>query len=722
MEVLDRRLDTAMLLMREEKGEKELARLLADDTKRMLDRRSHHHKKWADYGRLVRGDHHVLPPIGINSQLTLNLPGKTARVITAMITQGRVRFEVTSKKPESEENARVADARCQDIQDSNHVELTDKQILQDAVTYGNGYSYVWYDEDANEGTGEHRIDWLDCYNVAVDEYATQLRNAQVVMMRQLMPVGVAEAMWPEFKGRFKVERRATDTDLSGLYRPEEDVPNTRPWQLTSRFSGSNGTGSETFSDLGRLSEEGAEATPTQETEIIQYFVKATYADAMYDPRVLKARGLDQEAQARDENARLGAGEWIDVEPDQDHGAHFAEHRKEFMARAQDGDLPDELGALLAEHLARHRQHMQDPMYRKMRASRFPGGRRLIIRAGDVILYDGPMKTGALPISHMKCMEDSGSFYGLSKIVDSESICHGVNLLYSTLLDQARFAAYRPCIIDEASGIKDESLVAQPGSVIRANRQPNVPPVEWAQAPPLDRSNLDYANSLVTSLEEQTGLSKAIEGQLPGSGLSGNALRTLVEGGKLIVTQIADNFRMLKIQQGEAVVAQMVAFDREPMMLRVQANPNRPIEGSVPAQDGSGSVYVGINQPDGTNQIQTFVASDFGISVNASGTVAMGKIEQRDEALTLGQQGLLHPELVRRKLAAIGTLSPSDLIMQRELEQRDLAMQMGQMPPGARAGAGPEAAPPPEAMPMPPEEMPPGMEGMPAMPPDQSMPM
>lgn len=705
-----------MLLMREEKGEKELARLLSDDWKRALDRRSHHHKKWADYGRLVRGDHHVLPPIGINSQLTLNLAGKTARVITAMITQGRVRFEATSKKPEAEQTSRVIDARCQDIQDANHVELTDKQILHDAVTYGNGYSYVWYDEDANDGSGAHLIDWLDCYNVAVDEYATNLRNAQNIVMRQLMPVGLAEVMWPEFKGRFKTERRATDTDLSGIYRPEEDVPNTRPWQLTSRFSGQNTAGTETFSDLGRESAEGSSVTPTQETEIIHYYVKATYADAMYDPRVLVARGEDQAAQARDENERLAVGEWVDVDPNEDHGTHYAEHRKDFTLRAQGGELADEHGALLAEHMARHRQQMQDPMYRKMRASRYPGGRRLIMRSGDLILYDGPMKTGALPIAHMKCTEDPGNFYGLSKIVDSESIQHGVNLLYSLMLDQARFAAYRPVIIDENSNIKDESLVAQPGTTIRANRQQGIPPVEWAVSPSPDRFNLDYQRALVTAVEEQTGLSKAIEGQLPGSGLSGNALRTLVEGGKLIVTQIADNFRMLKIQQGEAVIAQIVAFDRDPMTLRVMANPSRPVEGSLPAEDGSGMVYVGINQPDGTNQIQTFVASDYGIAVNASGTVAMGKIEQRDEALTLFGQGLLHPELVRRKLANVGTLSPSDLVMQRELEMRDMQMQMGAMPP--EAGPPADSAPPPEAMPT--QEPPPGMEGMPPMPPDASM--
>ena len=148
--------------------------------------------------------------------------------------------------------------------------------------------------------------------------------------------------------------------------------------------------------------------------------------------------------------------------------------------------------------------------------------------------------------------------------------------------------------------------------------------------------------------------------------------------------------------GEAMLAGIIAYDTDPMTLKIQGDPRRMPEGAVPAQDAKGSFFVPINQPSWeggvTNSLQALKPEDLDIEITAGGTIAQGRLERRNEIVGLLRQGLIHPQLAREKLVMINVMGPQDLERQQQLEAEAMQAQAGQLPPGVQGGPDPGGTP------------------------------
>ena len=687
----DTRLGTAQRISRQAPGERDILAILERERSEMIEVRSHHHKKWPDYNRLSRGNHWRQPPIGGDSQITFNVGAKIERVVDAVTNEGRVRAEALALDPSAEMDARSIDARLQDVQDKNRVGQIQSKAMFDCLGLGLGWIYTWWDPERRRGKGDIRIGWLDAYNAFVDAQARTPEDIQLFAIRKFYSLAHAKATWPEFANDFQPEKGTRTRDnTSGLYRPIEDVPDVRRGSGYSTYL--TGSGSEGGSFIVERGESDGrnQAEDGGEVHVWEWYVRSMWADAVIEPKVLAAQGRDAATVARGEHRDLLRGNPLDPDGQDDDATHLKVHG-DFADANRERMTPDQQ-LMFTAHMELHQNRIKSPEARALRRSLHPGGWRLIQTCGKLLLFDGPTPTGSeyLPVGCLRNYEDNSSFYPLSSWAGNEGMAHGVNLIWSQIIDLIRVAAHRPIFADAASGIKKTDLVSMVGGILMCNFDDGKPPVKFGEVMQLDPSWMNAAMTLKANFEEQEGFSPATEGQTPFAGASGDAIGLLQQASQIRIQKRSTGLMSCMADVGRALVAQIVKFDIEPMMLKTQADPGRLPLGASPA--GDGSFFVPVNQ-EGGGRLAGVNPDTIGITVNASSTLARGKTARRNELVGLGREGLIHPSIVRQGLMTLGVLSPRDIEMQNQLEQQAMMAQQAPAagpatPPGASGGGAP----------------------------------
>lgn len=657
-------------------GRKEIINVLRQVRERSIDQRSHHHCKWPDYGRLYRGEHWRYPPIGTDSQITYNVCGKVIKAGVPLVTQGRIRSSIMPRRPGAEQKALLIQARVDEIHEQNRMSAIQGLVMTDAMHLGTGCGETWWDDQANNGRGAHRQAWCDVYNVFPDAAATSPANIKILTVRRIYGLAEARQLWPDHADELKPETSGrTERESSGLYRPIEDLPN-RTWLGTQTIDDVNGlTGVQTV--LPRRGGKADQYRFDDEVFVWEHHILSNYATAMLDPRVNAARGFEAEQEAEYENAELARGKWVDVAVEDDHATHRNRHRSHLRSRGS--KMTRDEAELVMRHMDMHDDMEKSPEMRRLRASKYPGGWRFIQVSGDTVLYDGPQPNQSpyLPIAFMRNYEDPGYFWGLSEFTDLEPMQTGLNQTLSQIMDLIRFAAHRPLLVDSSQGITEEQLLAQVGIILWVNREKGVPPVEWAQALQLDPSWLNYAIHLEQGMLEQVGLSEIVEGGLPGSGLSGNALALIKEASMTRAVKRSEGFELWNKDMDLPLVAQIIIHDKDPMIVHAEGQQWQQMPGAVPAGNNQ-SYYIPMNM-DGVNQLGDITIEDIGVKVTASGTAAKGKSHRRNELVGFYHDKLFGPRAMRQMLGELGDLTPQDLA-NIEAEEQAMAQQQGPPPP------------------------------------------
>ena len=116
----------------------------------------------------------------------------------------------------------------------------------------------------------------------------------------------------------------------------------------------------------------------------------------------------------------------------------------------------------------------------------PGG-RLLVASKEHILYDGPRPVhfkAASPIHRFDFINLPGRPHGTSPQEMLNPIQRTYNRGVAQILEHRNLVTNPAMVIDEQSGLEEEQMTNKPGLILKVNRRPGVPAIEYAEPPAL----------------------------------------------------------------------------------------------------------------------------------------------------------------------------------------------------------------------------------------------
>jgi len=116
----------------------------------------------------------------------------------------------------------------------------------------------------------------------------------------------------------------------------------------------------------------------------------------------------------------------------------------------------------------------------------PGG-RLLVASKEHVLYDGPRPAafkGASPIHRFDFVNIPGRPHGTSPQEMLNPIQRTYNRGIAQILEHRNLVTNPAMVIDEQSGLEEEQITNKPGLILKVNRRPGIPAIEYAEPPQL----------------------------------------------------------------------------------------------------------------------------------------------------------------------------------------------------------------------------------------------
>ena len=181
-------------------------------------------------------------------------------------------------------------------------------------------------------------------------------------------------------------------------------------------------------------------------------------------------------------------------------------------------------------------------YMEKPGRRWPYG-RLLITAGDQLLYEGVLPGGEYPLVQLKSKEVSGQFYGKSVIEDLIPLQRCYNGIQNRINDFINRSTCGQLLVEDGSvdadDLNEKGLV--PGEPILYRRGSQLPKI--LEEPPLSEMASAQCRQLAEDMEYVAGVSGLMaSGTLPGGVTSGAAIKTLRGIDTVRLAIFAENIR------------------------------------------------------------------------------------------------------------------------------------------------------------------------------------
>ena len=197
--------------------------------------------------------------------------------------------------------------------------------------------------------------------------------------------------------------------------------------------------------------------------------------------------------------------------------------------------------------------------------------RLIIVAGDVLLYDGPppyivrREGDVFPFVSMSAYEDDNNVWDLSEVSQIESPQRVINMLEARMVDWARQVANTPWIKDANSGVKAEDLTNEEGLVITKNPGTEVrrdPP------PPFPAFIFQLYLQMMRNMEIITGMHDVTQGRRPTGITAAAAIAQLREAAQARIRDKARHAEQAVERLAQLMLNRVLQFYGPERMVRV----------------------------------------------------------------------------------------------------------------------------------------------------------
>lgn len=341
-----------------------------------------------------------------------------------------------------------------------------------------------------------------------------------------------------------------------------------------------------------------------------------------------------------------------------------------MAATENGGAAGSAGAVLAtsEKVAKNAALLLT-YFEKPSADHAQG--RMIVAAGDTLLWYSELPYGEIPLVAVKCKEAAGQFFGKSAICDLIPLQRAYNGVKNRIHDYIRAVAANPLLVPEGAIMDIESFATHglpPGEVVEYNSERGKPePLPPAPLP----AELRYeCEQLAADMEYTAGVSQLmVLGKTPSGVTSGRAIESLRQIDSSRLSLSGENLR-------EAILRLSAVWLR---LYKRFVSGYRAL--SVVGANGAAGVFAFSSED----------INSFDIVFDTESELISSRESQREHFLSALQLGLFHdekgqlPRAVKRRAREILSLggesdfADCDELQVQAAERENAALLLGELP-------------------------------------------
>lgn len=199
---------------------------------------------------------------------------------------------------------------------------------------------------------------------------------------------------------------------------------------------------------------------------------------------------------------------------------------------------------------------------------YPRGRVLTICPElGVVLSDkpNPYKDGKFPFVLIKDYDIPGKFWGEGEVAQLLSPQKHMNDLNNAIIDNAKTTANMPWIVDKNAGIKQGSITARPGLIIRKN--PNTE-VRRENPPSMPMYVINAVETYKNDIEMISGIHNTLRGENASGVYTAQGVLALQEAGQVRIRLKVKLLETALAEIAELWVSRMRQFWKEDKWLRI----------------------------------------------------------------------------------------------------------------------------------------------------------
>lgn len=416
--------------------------------------------------------------------------------------------------PEQDQKAKMLNAAKRSVYATQNLEQKDAMAVKTMLKVGPAFQYVDWDPDLNNGEGEVTVKNVSWRQVYLDPTACDLDESRFLGFKFPTDVEQLKRRFP--KKRDVIEKIVpVDIDRGNNDHLDED-------QNLRQYSGRAGLVDRYKSDS---------ITTVEEMWLKDYSMESIPED-------------ETQSEIARESVEIQSGINPDISKYEDHVAHIQGHREQKIILAAtalqvpveqvtDQDIEnlrqdEQIGLIfqiIDDHISMHEALYQENAHDSGKRPKYPNFMRLVIKVGKSLLYDGlpPVADGMFPLVPFYAYKDDESCWPTGELHNIIPVQKSLNEM-----DFAEYSSLRLCgnsgyIVDESSGVDENTLTNDPGLVIVKKQGTEVRRLEPGQVSP--QFQVRKLNDL-QAMRDITGLGDAIMGQAPANDPSGEAIRRL----------------------------------------------------------------------------------------------------------------------------------------------------------------------------------------------------
>lgn len=207
--------------------------------------------------------------------------------------------------------------------------------------------------------------------------------------------------------------------------------------------------------------------------------------------------------------------------------------------------------------------------------KYPHGRMITMLpdCADGVLQDidNPFRDGEKPFVRIVSTLEPRSFYGVGDVGPLIEIQRMINKTFATILDWSNMMVNNNWIVDDDSGVDPDMLTNQMGQVIVKRRGTTV---ARDSAPPLPAQVFELHHTLMTILDQQSGVHDVTQGRKPAGVTAAQAIETLQEAAQTRIRLKERNLLTSLHRLGMLIISRMLQYYTEPRVIELTGRDDR----------------------------------------------------------------------------------------------------------------------------------------------------
>jgi hypothetical protein len=442
----------------------------------------------------------------------------------AVLSDALPSVDILARKEEQEEGAKTLEASIHFTLDQQAFFIKFVMAMRASLIATNGFHYVDYDPDLDNGHGLTTIKNVPWDHVYLDPAATEIDEASFVGIKFPVRIEEAKRKFPKYKDQIVASKSGSGSqgsDARGLFETKANYlrgtqDNGDKYQLDGMCEIEE-SWIRNY-EMVKIPEEETGKEIEKETE--QFFKKTVAEDGSEHltpeiPDIGRFEDHPKHIQAHQAQLVTIVGEALGIDP-----AQVTENDIEGLK--QDPELGLVIN-LIQDHIRIHEQYLTlNPNGEK---PKYENGLRLVIKIGQVIVYDGdpPVNDGMVPLVPYYCYKNEKSIWGVGEVKNILPSQKSFNEMDNAEYESLHLTSNPGWVMDSNAGVDPSSITNKRGKVYVVNPNARFQRLEPGQTSPQlsERKTSDQQFMQII-----TGMNEASQGRQPGGVTAAKAIERL----------------------------------------------------------------------------------------------------------------------------------------------------------------------------------------------------